>query len=84
MACWDCPGSAGIDAKMPGEARSLPHGVDRAPGPLFILPGPCRLRPTCARTPQGHSSSLKLAPVGDGVWRNGAILTVTSKWLPMT
>ena len=84
MACWDCLGSAGIDPTMPGLARSLPRGVDRAPGPLFLLPGPCRLRRTCARTPQGHSSSLKLAPVGDGVWRNGAILKLVSKWLRIT
>ena len=51
MACWDCLGSAGIDPTMPGLARSLPRGVDRAPGPLFLLPGPCRLRRTCARGP---------------------------------
>ena len=53
MACWDCLGSAGIDPTMPGLATSLPRGVDRAPGPLFLLPGPCRLRRTCAQTPQG-------------------------------
>ena len=49
MACWDCLGSAGIDPTMPGLARSLPRGVDRAPGPLFLLPGPCRPRRTLAR-----------------------------------
>ena len=81
MACWDCLCSAGIDPTMPGLSRSLLRGVDRA---SCLLPGPCRLRRTCARTPQGHSSSLQLAPVGDGVWRNGAILKLMSKWLRMT
>ena len=84
MACWDCLGSAGIDATMPGLATSLLRGVDRASGLLCLLPGPCRLRRTCARTPPGAFSSLKIAPVGDGVRRNGAILQVMSKWLPVT
>ena len=84
MACWDCLGSAGIDATMPGLATSLLRGVDSASGLLCLLPGPCRLRRTCARTPPGALQHLKLAPVGDGVWRNGAILQVMSKWLPMT
>ena len=49
MACWDWLGSGGIDPTTPGLPRSLPRGVDRAPGPLDLLPGPCRPRRTPAR-----------------------------------
>ena len=67
MACWDCLGSAGIDPMMPGLARSLPRGVDRASGPLCLLPRPCRLRRTCARDP----SRGFLAPQTRTGWRRG-------------
>ena len=49
MACWDWLGSGGIDPTTLGLPRSLPRGVDRAPGPLDLLPGPCRPRRTPAR-----------------------------------
>ena len=68
MACWDWLGSGGIDPTTPGLPRSLPRGVDRAPGPLDLLPGDCRPWRAPARPPQVRSSSHKLAPVGDGGW----------------
>ena len=50
MACRDWLRSGGIDPTTPGLPRSLPRGVDRAPGPLDLLPGPCRPRRASART----------------------------------
>ena len=67
MACCDCLGSAGIDPTTPGLATSLLRGVDSASGLLCLLPGPCRLRRTCARTPPG---ALKHPQTRTG-WRRG-------------
>ena len=50
MSCWDWLGSAGIHPSTLGLPRSRPRGVDRAPGPLDLLPGPCRPRRASART----------------------------------
>ena len=82
MACWDWLRSGGIDPTTPGLPRSLPRGVDRAPGPLDLLPGPCRPRRTPARplrawrcleaawrpwaTPEGLQTRFG---VSRGVWR---------------
>ena len=69
MSCWDWLGSAGIHPSTQGLSRSRPRGVDRAPGPLDLLPGPCRPRRASARpcaTPE--ASRLELG-VSGGVWR---------------
>ena len=71
MACLDWLGSGGIDPTTPGLPRSLPRGVDRAPGPLDLLPGPCRPRRASARpcaTPE-LQTRFGCLEVSGGVWR---------------
>ena len=72
MSCWDWLGSAGIHPSTQGLPRSRPRGVDRAPGPLDLLPGPCRPRRASARTwatPEGLDSIWGVWRCLEAVWR---------------